>query len=213
DLNVEATKGLPQITIDYDRSKVARYGLNIHNLNQLVEMAFAGKTAGQVFEGEKRFDIVLRLENTYRKNINHIKNLMVSLPGGGSIPLKEVAHIAYQDGPMQISREGTKRRISIGVNVRGRDIDGLVKEIQNRVDTDIELPPGYYITYGGEFENLQRARKRLGLVVPIALVLIYILLYFALKSLRQASMIYVAIPLASIGGIFSLYFRGIPFSI
>ncbi len=213
DLKVEATRGLPQVTIDYEAEKLAQYGLNVEDLNTLVETAFGGKAAGQVFEGEKRFDIVLRLQDEYRQNIDDIKNLYVQTPVDGQIPLKEVATISYQPGPMQISRDGTKRRIYVGINIRGRDVESLVNDIQQKLDEQLRLPPGYYLTYGGEFENLQRAKQRLGIVVPIALALIFLLLYFALNSFKQSIMIYVAIPLAAIGGIFSLYFRGIPFSI
>lgn len=213
DLKVEATRGLPQMTIDYDREKLAQYGLNIEDLNTVVETAFAGKKAGQVFEGERRFDIVLRMGKEHRQGINDIKNLYVLTPMGNKIPLKEVADISYQPGPMQISRDGTKRRIYVGINIRGRDVESLVNEIQQKLDAQLQLPPGYYVTYGGEFKNLQRAKQRLGIVVPIALILIFLLLYFALNSFKQSAMIYVAIPLAAIGGIFSLYFRGIPFSI
>ncbi len=213
DLKVEATRGLPQMTIQYNSEKLAQYGLNIEDLNTLVETAFGGKAAGQIFEGEKRFDIVLRLKEQYRQSIADIKNLYVQTPTGNQIPLKEVAKISYQPGPMQISRDGTKRRIYVGINIRGRDVESLVGEIQQKLDAQLQLPPGYYLTYGGEFENLQRAKQRLGIVVPIALALIFLLLYFALNSFKQSVMIYVAIPLAAIGGIFSLYFRGIPFSI
>ncbi len=213
DLHVEATQGLPQLTIHYKRQKLAQYGLNISDLNTLVETAFAGKSTGQVFEGEKRFDIVLRLDKSHRNSIDDIKDLYIPTPTGNRIPLKEVARIGYQPGPMQISRDGTKRRIYVGINVRGRDVESLVHEIQEKLDQNLSLPPGYYITYGGEFKNLQTAKRRLGIVVPIALALIFILLFFALNSFKQTIMIYMAIPLAAIGGIFSLYLRGIPFSI
>ncbi len=213
DLQIEATEGLPQITIRYNREKVAQYGLDIHTLNLLVSTAFSGKKAGQVFSGEKRFDIVLRFDKTHRESIEDIKNLYIPTLGGSQIPLKEVADISYQPGPMQISRDNTNRRIYVGVNIRGRDVETLVHEIQQRLDQQLHLPPGYYVTYGGEFQNLQRAKKRLSLVVPIALALIFLLLYFALNSFKQSLMIYMAIPLAAIGGIFSLSLRGLPFSI
>jgi len=213
DLRVEATKGLPQMTVQYNRSKIAQYGLNIKDLNTILRTAFSGGSAGIIFEGEKRFDLVVRLDKPYRKDIESIRNLYVDLPNGNQIPLGEVAEIDYRGGPMQISRDGTKRRIYVGINVRGRDVESTVKEIQQKLDAQLDLHPGYYIKYGGAFENLARAKKRLGIVVPIALTLIFILLYIALRSLKQSIMIYMAIPLAAIGGVVSLYIRGIHFSI
>ncbi|MCO5247509.1 MAG: CusA/CzcA family heavy metal efflux RND transporter [Chitinophagales bacterium] len=213
DLSVEATRGLPQITIQYKRDKLAQYGLNIENINHIISLANVGSVAGQIFEGEKRFDIVLRLDKNYRQSIDDFRNLFVTTPKGQQIPLREVADINFQDGPVQVSRDDTKRRVYVGVNVRGRDVESLVHEIQERLDKNLKLDPGYFVTYGGEFENLQQAMSRLSIVVPIALALIFILLYFSLQSITEALMIYIAIPLATIGGIFSLYFRGIPFSI
>jgi len=213
DLRVEATKGLPQMTVQYNRAKIAQYGLNIRELNTIVRSAFSGESAGVIFEGEKRFDLVVRLEKKHKKDIESIRNLYVHLPDGNQIPLKEVAEIDYKAGPMQISRDGTKRRIYVGINVRGRDVESTVKEIRKKLDAQMELPPGYYIKYGGAFENLERAKNRLMIVVPLALVLIFVLLFFALRSLKQTALIYMAIPMAAIGGIFSLYFRDINFSI
>ncbi len=213
DVSSERTSGLQQITITYNRDKVAQYGLNIEKLNEYVSTAFAGGKAGVAFEGEKRFDIVVRFDKAYHESIDDIKLLYIDLPDGTQIPIKEVADIRFVSGPMQISRENTFRRTYVGINARGRDIESIIKDIEARLNASLELPPGYYITYGGAFENLQRAKKRLGLVVPIALALIFILLYFALKSLKQSLMIYMAIPLAAIGGIFSLSVRGMPFSI
>ncbi len=213
DLRVEATKGLPQMTVQYNRKKIAQYGLNVHELNTIVRAAFSGEAAGVIFEGEKRFDLVVRLEKQHRKNLQSIMNLYVHLPNGNQIPLKEVAEIDYKDGPMQISRDGTQRRIYVGINVRGRDVESTVKEIRQKLDNQLSLPPGYHIKYGGAFENLERAKNRLIIVVPLALALIFILLFFALRSLRQTAIIYMAIPMAAIGGIFSLYFRDINFSI
>ncbi len=213
DMKVEATNGLPQITIDYDRKSVARYGLNIQELNRYVEAAFAGGNAGVIFEGEKRFDLVVRLDESHRKNINDIKNLYVNVPGGAQVPMDELANISYKPGPMQISRDNTNRRTYVGINVRGRDIASLVAEIKEKLDEKLDLPPGYYIRYGGAFENLERASARLKVVTPIALALIFILIFFALKSMKQATMIYMAIPLAAIGGVLALWMRGMPFSI
>ncbi|WP_081209204.1 CusA/CzcA family heavy metal efflux RND transporter [Salegentibacter sediminis] len=213
DMKVEATAGLPQITINYNRNKTAQYGLQIKDLNTLVQSAFAGGQAGVIFQGEKRFDLVVRLQEEDRASIENIRNLYVTLPSGAQIPLKEVANISYQPGPMQISRDNTNRRTYVGVNIRNRDVKSVVEDIQEKLDAEFDLPPGYYIRYGGAFENFERASKRLQIVVPIALLLIFILIYFALKSFQQTTMIYIAIPLAAIGGVFSLWLRDMPFSI
>ena len=213
DMKVEATTGLPQITVNYNRNKTAQYGLEIKDLNALIQSAFAGGDAGVIFEGEKRFDLVVRLEESERSSIENIQNLYVSLPSGTQIPLKEVAEISYQPGPMQISRDNTNRRTYVGVNIRDRDVKSVVTDIKEALAAELDLPPGYYIRYGGAFENFERASKRLQLVVPIALLLIFVLIYFALRSFMQTGMIYIAIPLAAIGGVFSLWLRDMPFSI
>jgi len=212
-VNAEATRGLPQITVKYDRNKMGRYGLNISELNTMVESAFSGGIAGKIYEGEKMYDLVVRLDEKHRKSIDDIKNLYVNLSDGNQIPLKEVANISYQPGPMQISRDNTNRRTYVGVNVENRDVKSLVNEIQAKLDKNLKLPTGYYIRYGGAFENLERATKRLFLVVPLALLLIFLLVYFAVKSIKQTMMIYIAIPFAAIGGVYSLYLRDMPFSI
>lgn len=212
-VKAEATQGLPQITVNYNRSKLGQYGLRIEDLNTAIETAFSGGIAGVIYEGERRFDLVVRLDEEHRTNIDDIRNLFVNLPDGAQIPIKEVAEISYQPGPMQISRDNTNRRTYVGINVEGRDIKSLVNEIQAKLDNELDLPPGYYIRYGGAFENLERATKRLSLVVPLALALIFILVYFAVNSFRHTLMIYVAIPLAAVGGVFSLSLRGMPFSI
>lgn len=214
DVRAEATEGLPQITVNYQREKLAKYGLSISKLNQYVSAAFAGANAGIIFEGEKRFDLVVRFSSAYRQSMDDLKNLFVDLPNESSqIPLKELADITYGPGPMQISRDNTYRRVSVGVNVRGRDVESMVEEVQQKLDAELDLPDGYFIEYGGSFENLKRAKERLTIVVPIALFLIFILLYFALNSFKQATMIYMAVPLAAIGGIYFLAVRGMPFSI
>nr|NQU90275.1 CusA/CzcA family heavy metal efflux RND transporter [Bacteroidota bacterium] len=212
-VKAEATRGLPQITVNYDRNKLGRYNLNIKELNTIVESAFSGGVAGSIYEGERMFDLVVRLDEEHRTSIDDIRNLFVNLPDGNQIPLKEVAEISYQPGPMQISRDNTNRRTYVGINVEGRDIKSLVEEIQTTLDEKLELPTGYYIRYGGAFENLQRASKRLSLVVPLALALIFMLVFFAVKSFKQTLMIYVAVPFAAVGGVFSLYLRDMPFSI
>ncbi|TLP79780.1 CusA/CzcA family heavy metal efflux RND transporter [Maribacter sp. ACAM166] len=213
DMKVEAIDGLPQITIDYNRNKLAQYGLSINQLNDVIQAAFAGAQAGVIFEGEKRFDLVVRLKEENRTSIDDIQNLYINLPSGAQIPLRELATIDYESGPMQISRDNTNRRTYVGINIRGRDVKSVVEDIQARLDADFKLPPGYFIRYGGAFENLERASNRLQTVVPIALLLIFILIYFALKSFPQTLMIYLAIPMATIGGVFALWLRDMPFSI
>ncbi|SFN38212.1 CusA/CzcA family heavy metal efflux RND transporter [Salegentibacter flavus] len=213
DVNAERTSGLPQMTVKFNRDKIAQYGLDIQKANDYISTAFAGGTAGVIFEGEKRFDLVVRFDEEHRKNIDDLRGMYIDLPDGTQVPIKEIADIEYVPGPMQISRDDTYRRTYVGVNARGRDVESVVNDIQQRLDEELELPPGYYITYGGEFENLQSAKDRLVIVVPIALFLIFVLLYFALKSFSQSIMIYMAIPLAAIGGVFALWLRGMPFSI
>jgi cobalt-zinc-cadmium resistance protein CzcA len=213
DIIIEKIDGLPQMMVQYDRMKIARYGLQIAELNDLITLGFAGKITGNVFEGEKRFDIVLRFETANRSDIEHLRNLYVPLPSGGQVPLHEVAEIHYTEGPAKISRDNTQRRIVVGVNVRNRDMQSVVNDIEAIVSQKISLPPGYTITYGGQFENLQSATKRLKIAVPIALCLIFILLYFAFTSMRETIMVFTAIPLAAVGGVFSLWVRGLPFSI
>lgn len=213
DINVEQITGLPQMVIDYDHTQIARYGLNIADLNQIIQNAFSGGKAGVVFEGERRFDLAVRLQEPFRKDIEHLQNLFIPLPNGQQIPLNEVADIEYREGPAQISRDDTRRRIVVGVNVRDRDVESLVNEIRQDLSAQLDLPAGYYITYGGAFENLQRAKDRLSIAVPLVLGLIFLLLFFTFKSLKQSLLVFTAIPLAAIGGVFALWVRGIPFSI
>ena len=213
DMKVEATDGLPQITIDYNRNKLAQYGLEINQLNNIVQVSFAGKKAGVIFEGEKRFDLVVRLQKENRESIEDIQNLFINLPNGSQIPLREIADVSYEPGPMQISRDNTNRRTYVGINIRDRDVKSVVEDIQAKLYAQFNLPAGYYLRYGGAFENLERASNRLKTVVSIALLLIFILIYFALKSFPQTLMIYVAIPMATIGGVFALWLRDMPFSI
>ncbi len=213
DITVEKIVGLPQMNVTYDRSKIARYGLNIQDLNDMVSMGFAGRTVGSIYEGEKRFDLVVRLDPKNRKDIDNLKNLYVDVPSGGKIPLNELADIGYLKGAAKISRDNTRRRIVVGINVRDRDLQSVVDDVQQLINNNIKLPVGYSITYGGQFENLQSAKSRLWVAVPIALLLIFILLYFAFNSVREALLIYSAIPLAAIGGVLLLWIRGMPFSI
>lgn len=213
DISVEKVIGLPQMKVTYNRAKVARYGLNIKDLNDIVSMGFAGRTVGNVYEGEKRFDLVVRLESNNRKDISNLKNLYVDLPKGGKIPLQELASISYEKGAAKIARDDTRRRIVVGVNVRDRDLQSVVDDVQRILQEKFKLPVGYTITYGGQFENLQSATSRLLLAVPVALILIFVLLYFAFKSVKEALIIYSAIPLAAVGGVLLLWIRGLPFSI
>ncbi|GAA4280938.1 CusA/CzcA family heavy metal efflux RND transporter [Gaetbulibacter aestuarii] len=213
DISVEKTAGLPQMSVKYNRKKIAKYGLNIEDLNKIITMGFAGLPAGTVFEGEKQFNLVVRFDKKHRENIQNLETASVLLPNGQSVPLSELAEISYTKGPAKISRDNTKRRIVVGVNVRNRDLESVVKDVQNIVNTKINLPVGYTVSYGGQFENLRTASDRLKIAIPIALVLIFILLYFAFDSVKEALMIYSAIPLSAIGGVLLLYFRGMPFSI
>lgn len=213
DLRVEQVTGLPQMVVRYNRDRVAQYGLNIADLNQTLKTGFAGEKAGVVFENERRFDMVIRLEESQRQDIDNIRNLFVTLPNGSQIPMKEVASIEVEHGPMQISRENTRRRITIGINARGRDVESLTKEIDKKLSDKLDLPPGYSIAYGGAFENLKSAKARLGIVVPLALTLIFILVFFALRSFKHSLIIFMAIPFAAIGGIWALWIRDMPFSI
>jgi cobalt-zinc-cadmium resistance protein CzcA len=209
---IERISGLPQINVEYDRIRMANYGLNIEDVNNAVSAAFAGKSAGQVFENERRFDLVVRLDSLHRTNIDDVNNLMISTNSGAQIPLSQVANISYKLGPAQISREEGKRRIVIGFNVKNRDVESVVKNIQTKLDK-VKLPSGYYFTYGGQFENLQAASKRLMIAVPVSLLLIFMLLYFTFHSFKQAALIFTAIPMSAIGGVFALLFRDMPFSI
>ncbi|MEK7226437.1 MAG: efflux RND transporter permease subunit, partial [Bacteroidota bacterium] len=204
---------LPQITIEYDRAKIAGYGLNIEDINHVISTAFAGEEAGVVFENERKFDLVLRLDGAHRTNLDDVSDLFVPFNDGNQIPLSQVATVSFKTGPAQISRESGKRRIYISFNVSGRDVASVVKEAQQKLNSTIKLPTGYYYTYGGTFENLQKATARLMIVVPLALLLIFFLLYLTFNSVKDASLIFTAIPMSAIGGVFALLVRGMPFSI
>ncbi len=213
DVVMEKTAGLPQMSVKYNRSKIAYYGLNIEELNNYVSMAFGGKAAGSVFEGERRFDMVARLQPSFRNDIEHIRNLYVALPNGNQVPLSELAEINYTTGPAMISRDNTRRRIVVSVNVRNSDLQTVVDNIRPILDQNLNLPSGYYIEYGGQFENLDNATQRLKLAVPVALLLIFIFLHFAFNSFREAALVFTAVPLSVVGGVMLLWIRGMPFSI
>lgn len=213
DVIMEKTAGLPQIKVKYDKSKVAYYGVDITTLNTFLSAAFGGKTAGVIFEGEKRFDMVMRFDNEHRTDIDDIRQLEVPVSTGQLIPLSELADIQYTQGPAKISHDNAHRRVVVSVNVRNRDLKSVIVDIQHKIDKNVQLKAGTYVEYGGQFENLQNASDRLMFAVPVALLLIFIFLHFAFKSLKDAVMIFTAIPLATVGGVFLLWMRGMPFSV
>ena len=213
DVIVEKTAGLPQMSVKYRRDKLARYGMNAEDLNQIVSAGFGGAEAGSVFEGEKRFDLVLRLQKDYRKDLENLENLRVNLPNGQLVPLNELADITYTTGPAKISRDNTHRRVVVSINVRNRDMESVVKDVESILSKKLKLPPGYSVSYGGQFENLRTATARLKIAVPVALLLIFIFLHFAFGSFKEAAMVFTAIPLATVGGVLLLWIRGMPFSI
>jgi cobalt-zinc-cadmium resistance protein CzcA len=210
---VEPVVGMPEIIISYNRAAIAQYELNISDINKVVNTSLAGQSAGLVYEGEQHYDLVLRSKNTERSNIEDVKHVLIHTNQGTQIPLSQLANIELKEGPNQIQREDAKRRIIVGFNTRGRDVESIVNELQKKVNTNIKLPSGYYITYGGSFENLNAAKARLGITVPVSLVLIFIFLFFAFGSVKHSLLIYTAIPLSAVGGIFALALRDMPFSI
>lgn len=213
DLYIETITGLPQIVIEYHRDAIARYQLNIADINRVIRTAFAGESAGMIYENERRFDLVVRLAEQSRTDIADVQNLLIATPQGMQVPLYQLASVEIKEGPNQIQREDAKRRIVVGFNVRGRDVQSMVNELGGKVDKQLKLPAGYYVTYGGQFENLVEARQRLSVAVPAALLLILVMLYFTFGSVKYGLMIFSAIPLSAIGGVFALWMRGMPFSI
>lgn len=213
DINVEKVTGLAQIQVEYNRDRLAQYGLSIDEVNSVLRAAFAGSQAGVVYDEEKRFGLVVRLDKDYRQNLDDVKNLTVALANGLQIPFDQVADISIKSGPAQVSRENTKRRITIGFNVRNRDMQSVINDVKDQINGKIQLPTGYYISYGGEFEKLEAAKKRLSIAVPVALLLIFVLLYFAFNSAKQSLLIFTAVPMSAIGGVLALWIRGMNFSI
>jgi heavy metal efflux system protein len=213
DVKAETVSGLPQLQIKPDRAAIARYGLNVEDVNDMVESIVVGKDAGQIYEGEQRFGIVVRFAEMAEENVEAIRSLTLVAPNGSRVPLGQVADIALVEGAAQISREDTRRRIAVEFNVRGRDIGSFVREAQGAIEREVDLPPGYYLTWGGQFENLRRATETLLVVVPLALFLIFVMLFTTFGSVRQALLIYTGIPFAVVGGVFALALRGMPFSI
>jgi len=213
DIYIEPMTGLPQLVVAINRNAIAQYGLQIDAVNKTVATAFAGSTAGSIYEGDQRYDICVRLDTQNRNQLHQLNNLYILNNQGQSIPLNEVATIKIENGPNQIQREQAQRRIIVGFNVRNRDVESIVKELQDKVNDEIKLPSGYRIAYGGQFENLIAAKQRLQVAVPISLLLIFMLLFAAFRSASQAGLIFTAIPFAAIGGIIALLSRGMPFSI
>ena len=196
DINVEKVTGLAQIQVEYNRDRLAQYGLSIAEVNRVLRTAFAGSQAGVVLDEEKRFGLVVRMDNDYRQSIDDVKNLSVALPDGGQIPFEQIADVEIKSGPAQVSREDTKRRITIGFNVRNRDVQSVIADVTKQIDAEVQLPTGYYVKYGGQFENLQAAKARLAIAVPVALLLIFILLFFTFHSVEQTILIFTAVPLS-----------------
>ena len=213
DLYVEKVTGLSQIVVEIKRDRLAQFGLNVETVNQAINMAFAGQSAGLVYENEKRFDLVVRLEKIERQSMDDLSRLFITTSAGKQVPLSQVADVSLKMGPNQIQRDDAKRRITIGFNVRGRDVESIVNELKEKIDNQIRFAPGYFPTFGGTFKNLQEARARLYVAVPVAMLLIFVLLYFTFHSVKQGLLIYTAIPLSAIGGILALWLRDMPFSI
>jgi heavy metal efflux system protein len=213
DIKVEQIVGMPQLVVKYNRNKIAQYGLSISDVNAVLNTAYAGGYAGVVYEGEKKFDLVVRIAKNENTDPDVLKALLIPLPNGKQIPLNEIAAVNFISSPAQISRDDAERRIVVEANVRGRDVESVVKDIQQTLDEKLTLPEGYYITYGGQFENLQAAKSRLQIAVPVALLLIFFLLFITFRSTKEALIIFSAIPLAAIGGIVALWMRGMNFSI
>ena len=209
---VEEVAGLPQVQVKYNHEKMAAYGVSVDDISGILETSFAGAVAGSVYEGDRKFDIVLRMDPSQR-NVEQLEQLSIPLKDGTNIPLSQVADIDNSPAPAQVSHENGARRIYVGFNVKGRDVQSTVEDIQKILDEKLKLPEGYYYNYGGEFENLQSASRRLMVVIPIALVIILLLLYATVKNVKESLFVFSAIPLAAIGGVWALWLRGMPFSI
>lgn len=213
DVYIEPISGLPQYMVQLDRGKLAQFGLSVEEVNRALRTGFAGEAAGIVYENEKRFDLVVRLQQQNRQNIENIERLYVTTQDGRQVPLEQLARVEIKEGANQIQRDDAKRRIAVGFNVRGRDVESIVNEIKTHIAREVKFEPGYFVTYGGSFKNLEEAKQRLVVAVPVALLLIFMLLYFTFHSLKQGLLIFTAIPLSAIGGIVALSVRGMPFSI
>lgn len=213
DVYVEKITGLPQIVVQYKREQLAKFGVSINEVNQTINAAFAGQSAGRLYEGEKSFDMVVRLEETGRQSIEDVRQLYIHAATGIQVPLQQVADVSFVTGPNQIQRDDAKRRIVVGLNIRGRDVESVVNEIKEKMKPNVRFEPGYYATFGGTFKNLEEAKNRLLIAVPVALLLIFLLLFFTFHSATQGLLIYTAIPLSAVGGVVALWLRDMPFSI
>jgi cobalt-zinc-cadmium resistance protein CzcA len=213
DISVQQVEGLPQLQIKILREKISRYGINVEDVNRVIETALAGKTSGVVFEGDKKFDIVIKYDPEFRTNIDAIRSILVASPDNLMIPLSELAEIDVKEGPAEITRDNGKRRIVIQGNVRGRDVESFVNELKSKISSQLKMPPGYIIEYGGTFKNLESARKRLLIAVPVSLFFIFALLFVTFNSVKQGLLVFSGIPFAVVGGIFALVVRDLPFSI
>lgn len=213
DISVQQLEGLPQLQINILRDKIATYGINVDDINKVIETALAGKTAGVVFEGDKKFDILVKYDDEYKKDINSVKTILVSSHSGLKLPLSQLADINIKEGPAEITRDNGKRRIVVQSNVRSRDIASFVEELKEKTGKQLQLPPGYVIEYGGQFKNLESAKQRLLIAVPVALFFIFVLLFITFNSVKQGLLVFSGIPFAVVGGIFSLFIRDMPFSI
>jgi cobalt-zinc-cadmium resistance protein CzcA len=213
DVTTEKITGLPQLVVQYNRTALAQYNVSISQVNHILNATFAGEKAGSIYEGERQFDLVLRIADSARSNIDQIGQLQINTPGGMQVPLSQLANISLKEGPNQIQRDNGQRRVSVSFNVRGRDVESVVKDLQQHVAQNLKLPAGYYVEYGGQFQSLNSAKKRLSIAVPASLFFIFILLYFAFKQFKEALIVFSAIPLAATGGVFALWLRGMSFSI
>ncbi len=213
DVYIEPISGLPQYMVTFDRVKLAQFGLSVEEVNRVLRAGFAGEAAGVVYENEKRFDLVVRLQSQDRQSIDNLRALYITTQSGKQVPLEQLAHIELKEGANQIQRDDAKRRIAVGFNVRGRDVESIVREMKDKIQQEVKFEPGYYVKYGGSFKNLEEAKQRLMVAVPVALLLIFILLYLTFHSLKQGLLIFTAIPLSAIGGVFALWLLGMPFSI
>lgn len=213
DISVQQLEGLPQLQIKIDREKIALYGINVEDVNNVIETALAGKSAGVVFEGDRKFDIIVRFDDEHKRDFYSVGNILVSSPTGIKVPLSQIADIDIKEGPAEITRDNGKRRIVIQTNVRGRDIGSFVEELKRKINSDVKMPPGYIVDYGGQFKNLESASNRLLIAVPVALLFIFALLFVAFNSIKQGLLVFSGIPFAIVGGILSLLVRGMPFSI
>ncbi len=218
ELYVEQVSGLPQIVVRFDREGLARFGISVEEANRIIQAAFAGAEVGTIYEGERRYALAVRLREQSRQQLGDVQNLLLTAPNGQQVPLGQVAEVRFENSVNQIQRDNAQRRITVAFNVRGestpgRDVESVVNDLKARLDKQVKLPAGYYVTYGGQFQNLEEAKKRLSVAVPVSLLLIFLLLFFTFHSLRQAILIFTAIPLAAIGGVLALWLRDMPFSI